>query len=155
MPPLFLDLALVLTLATILGTITKTLKQPLILAYILSGVIVSIFGIFKGVDRASLDLLSSLGIAFLLFLVGVELKIEDFKYVGRAAIYTGLGQIFFTATVGFILISALGFLPITALYIAIAITFSSTVIIIKLLAEKHDLQSLYGKIAVGYLLERQ
>ena len=103
-------------------------------------------------DRASLDLLSSLGIAFLLFLVGVELKIEDFKYVGRAAIYTGLGQIFFTATVGFILISALGFLPITALYIAIAITFSSTVIIIKLLAEKHDLQSLYGKIAVGYLL---
>ncbi len=152
MPVFFLELAAVLVLATIFGIITKSLKQPLILAYIFTGIVVSIFGVFNEVDRSVLDLLASLGIAFLLFLVGIELKLEDLKYVGKAALYTGLGQIIFTAIVGFVLISALGFSTITSLYMAVALTFSSTVIIIKLLAEKHDLNSLYGKIAVGFLL---
>ena len=152
MTPAFLELAAVLVLATVFGIISRALKQPLILAYILSGIVISFLGVFRHLDRTVLELLANLGIAFLLFLVGIELKIEDLKHVGKAAVLTGLGQIVFTALVGFIIISALGFGPVAALYIAIAITFSSTVIIIKLLAEKHDLQSLYGKIAVGFLL---
>ena len=152
MPVLFLQLSFVLVLATILGIVAKTLKQPLILAYIFTGIIVSLFGVFREIDKGTLDLFSSLGIAFLLVLVGVELKLDDLKFVGKTAIYTGLAQIFFTALVGFILIGALGFSTIASAYMALAITFSSTVIIIKLLAEKHDLQSLYGKITIGYLL---
>ena len=152
MPTAFLELAAVLALATFLGIIARVFKQPLILAYIFAGIIISLFGFFKNIDKSVFDLLSNLGIAFLLFLVGIELKIDDLKYVGRAAIFTGLGQIFFTLLVGFILISALGYSQIAAFYMAFAITFSSTVIIIKLLSEKHDLQSLYGKIAIGYLL---
>ena len=135
-----------------MGIIAKTLKQPLILAYIFTGVIVSLFGFFGQIEKGTLDLFSGLGIAFLLFLVGVELKIDDLKFVGKTAIYTGLAQIFFTVLVGFILIGAMGFSTIAAFYMALAITFSSTVIIIKLLAEKHDLQSLYGKVTIGYLL---
>lgn len=152
MPTAFLELASVLVVATICGVVAKALKQPLILAYIFTGVLVSILGLFAGVESSILDLLSSLGIAFLLFLIGVELQLSDLKYVGRAALLTGVGQIVFTALVGFVLISVLGFSQISSLYMAIAVTFSSTVIIIKLLGEKHDLQSLYGKIAVGYLL---
>lgn len=152
MPTAFLELASVLVVATICGVVAKALKQPLILAYIFTGVLVSILGLFAGVESSILELLSSLGIAFLLFLIGVELQLSDLKYVGRAALLTGVGQIIFTAFVGFVLISTLGFSQISALYMAIAVTFSSTVIIIKLLGEKHDLQSLYGKIAVGYLL---
>lgn len=152
MSPAFLELASVLVLSTILGIIVRFVKQPLILAYIFAGIIVSFFGIFTEFDKSALDLLANLGIAFLLFLVGIDLNIGDLKYVGRAAIATGIGQIVFTATVGFVLISALGFSPIPSLYMATALTFSSTVIIIKLLAEKHDLQSLYGKITVGFLL---
>lgn len=152
MPILFLELASVLVLATALGIIAKSLKQPLILAYIFAGVIISLFGFFKGIDKSALDLFSNLGIAFLLFLVGIELRLEDLKYVGKTALFAGLGQIFFTAVVGYVLSSALSFGPITSLYMAIAITFSSTVIIIKLLSERHDLQSLYGKITIGYLL---
>ena len=148
----FFELALILVLASILGIIAKTLKQPLILAYIFAGLVISVFGVFGGIDKTILELLSNLGIAFLLFLVGVELKINDLKYVGKAALLTGIGQIFFTFFVGFILAGALGFPVLTAFYIAFALTFSSTAIIIKLLSEKHDLQSLYGKIAVGYLL---
>lgn len=152
MPPAFLQLTLVLVLASILGIIARLFKQPLILAYIFSGLIIAFLGFFDHFDQGVLELLSNLGIAFLLFLVGIELNLSDLKYVGRAALLTGLGQIIFTAGVGFILISALGFSAVVALYMAVALTFSSTVIIVKLLAEKHDLQSLYGKIAVGFLL---
>lgn len=152
MPHLFLQLSFILVLATLFGIVARVLKQPLIVAYIFTGIIISVFGLFSAIDKSTLELLSSLGIAFLLFLVGIDLKIGDLKYVGRAATYMGLGQIVFTAIVGFVLISALGFSSVPAVYIAIAITFSSTVIIVKLLAEKNDLQSLYGKITIGYLL---
>ena len=152
MPTAFLELSAVLVLATVLGILAKILKQPLIVAYIASGIIVSYLGVFRGSDREIFDLFSNLGIAFLLFLVGVDLKFEDLKYLGRASFITGIGQIVFTTLVGFILISALGYDFWPSLYMAFAITFSSTVIIIKLLSEKGHLQSLYGKISVGFLL---
>lgn len=152
MPPAFVELSAVLVLATFLGILAQFLKQPLIVAYIVSGVIISSLGVFRAVDHSIFDLLSGLGIAFLLFLVGVELKVEDLKSVGKAAFLTGLGQIVFTTFVGFILVGALGFETVQALYIAFAITFSSTVIVVKLLYEKNELQSLYGKISVGILL---
>lgn len=152
MPNLFLQLSSVLVLATILGIVARIFKQPLVLAYIFSGIIISLSGFFRGVEQEFLEVLSNFGIAFLLFLVGIDLKISDLKTVGKAAIYTGIGQILFTALVGYVVVSALGFSPIAAIYLSIAITFSSTVIIIKLLSEKNDLNSLYGKIAVGFLL---
>ena len=152
MPHLFLQLATVLALATGLGIIARTLRQPLILAYIFAGIVISYLGILKVVESNFLELLSNFGIAFLLFLVGIELKIDDLKSVGKAAVFTGLGQIIFTALIGYVLILGLGFSVVSALYIATALTFSSTVIIIKLLSEKNELQSLYGKITVGFLL---
>lgn len=152
MPHLFLEFAGIFVLATFLGIVARALKQPLIIAYIFTGIVISYFGISREISQSVLDLLSNFGIAFLLFLVGIDLRIEDLKYVGKAAIYTGLGQIIFTTIVGFVVVSALGFSAVPAFYIAFAITFSSTVIIIKLLAEKNDLQSLHGKIAVGFLL---
>ena len=84
MPHLFLQLASILVLATILGIFARALKQPLIIAYIFSGIIISLLGIFKGIDRGVLESLSNLGIAFLLFLVGIELKLEDLKSVLEA-----------------------------------------------------------------------
>ena len=152
MPPAFLELSAVLVLATVLGVVAKVLKQPLIIAYIFAGIIISVSGLFHTFNHEILDLLSNLGIAFLLFLVGVDLNLSDLKFVGKAAFLTGIGQIIFTALVGFVLLGGLGFGTVTSLYMAVALTFSSTVIIIKLLTEKHDLQSLYGKIAVGFLL---
>src|SRR3990167_3491458 len=152
MPHLFLNLSIILAITTVLGIIARKLKQPLIVAYIFAGILISIFTVFEGVDKELFEFLSNLGIAFLLFLVGIELKVEDLKSVGKAAILTGIGQIIFTALVGFVIINTLGFSVIPSIYIAIALTFSSTVIIIKLLTEKHDLQSLYGKIVVGFLL---
>ncbi len=152
MENLFVSLSLVLVTAAVLGVIARLLKQPLIIAYILTGIIISVVPVFRQFDKSFLDVMANLGIAFLLFLVGVELKIEDLKYVGKVAILTGLGQIIFTVAVGFVLVSALGFSAVPSLYIATALTLSSTVIIVKLLSEKNDLQTLYGKIVVGFLL---
>lgn len=152
MPPAFLQLSSALVLATVFGIIAKVLKQPLIVAYIFAGIFVSYLGLFGHGNQEAFNLFSNLGIAFLLFLVGVDLRFEDLKYIGKTAFITGIGQILFTTLVGFILISALGYKTAPALYMAFAITFSSTVIIIKLLSEKGHLQSLYGKISVGFLL---
>ncbi len=152
MPQFFLLFAITLAVCALLGIIARLLRQPLILAYIVTGILISLTGILHNVDQSMIALLSNVGIAFLLFLVGIELKLEDLKYVGKVAIYGGIGQILFTTVVGFVLISAFGFSTLTAFCMAIAITFSSTVIIIKLLAEKNDLQSLHGKISIGLLL---
>lgn len=152
MENLFISLSLVLLTASVLGVIARFFKQPLIVAYIMTGVVISLIPAFRQFDKGFLDLLGNLGIAFLLFLVGVELKIDELKYVGRVAVLTGLGQILFTVAVGFVLVSALGFGTIAAVYIATALTLSSTVIVVKLLGEKNELKSLYGKIIVGFLL---
>lgn len=152
MPQVFLLFASTLAVASLLGIVARVLKQPLILAYIVTGILISLTGILGGVSESVVQVLSNIGIAFLLFLVGIELEIGDLKYVGRAAVYGGIGQIIFTTLVGFILISALGFSTVSAAILALAITFSSTVIIVRLLAEKNDLQSLHGKISVGFLL---
>src|SRR3972149_2732853 len=149
----YLQIGLILSLATILSALAKQAKLPSILAYIVTGILVGLSGYFEASNfRPILDFLAQLGITFLLFLVGLELRFSDIKYIGRAALLTGLGQIIFTGLAGFILSRVLGFGGIEAVYIAAALTFSSTIIVVKLLTEKRDLDSLYGKITVGFLL---
>ena len=97
-------------------------------------------------------MLSQFGIVFLLFIAGMSLNPKVLKGVGKVSLITGLGQVFFTTVIGFLIARSFGFPDITSLYIAIALTFSSTIIIIKLLSDKGDLQTLYGRISVGFLL---
>ena len=99
-----------------------------------------------------LKLLSSIGISVLLFVVGLKLDVGLIRSVGPVALATGLGQIVFTALFGFLLSLALGFAPVKAIYIAVCLTFSSTIIIVKLLSDKREIDSLHGRIAVGFLV---
>ncbi len=96
--------------------------------------------------------LSEIGITLLLFMLGLEMRLKDLRSVGKTAVYTGIGQIVFTSGIGFFIALALGFNQLVSFYVAIALTFSSTIIIVKLLSDKKDLNSLYGKISVGFLL---
>lgn len=148
----FAQLALIILAATFLGLILSKLKQPLILAYIFTGILLS--GSFLNVLAAKemISVFSELGIAFLLFLVGLHLDINVFRDIGRTSIITGLGQIFFTLLIGFTVASLLGFPSIVALYIAVGLSFSSTIIIVKFLSDKNELNSLHGKISIGFLL---
>ena len=151
-----IELAIIVCLAAILGMVATIMKQPLILAYIGTGVIIGLIqnriGVFTFASADAFRFFSELGIMFLLFLIGLEMNYTSLKAVGKTSIIVGLGQIFFTSIFGFIIATLLGFIPLHAAYISIALTLSSTVIVIKLLSNKKHLSSLYGKISVGFLL---
>lgn len=96
--------------------------------------------------------LASIGITLLLFMIGLELKLSELKSLGKNILIAGVMQIVLTSIVGFGISLLLGFETITSIYIGIALSLSSTIMIIKLLGDKRDLKSLYGKITVGILL---
>jgi Kef-type K+ transport system membrane component KefB/voltage-gated potassium channel Kch len=152
MDHLFLEITLVLALATALGVVARALKQPTLLGYIATGIIVGPLGLMRLNNVHVIDTMAQFGIAFLLFLVGMEMNFAELKHVGRPAIRIAGGQILFTSLsgLGIALLLGLGWLP--ALYVGITLTFSSTIIVVKLLSEKKALDSLYGKIVIGVLL---
>ena len=98
------------------------------------------------------DLLAKLGITLLLFVVGLKLDLHIIRTIGPAALATRLGQVFFTSIIGYLIASALGMEPIAALYVAVALTFSSSIIIVKLLSDKRGVDALHGRIAIGFLI---
>lgn len=152
MPYIFIQLSAILAVALLVAFVVKQLQQPLVIGYILTGVIVGpmFLGIVHPTD--AIESFGQLGIALLLFIVGLSLKPEMIKDVGRPAIVTGLGQIIFTTIFGFALGIALNFNVVSALYLAVAFTFSSTIIILQLLYNKEEQDTLYGRIAIGFLL---
>ncbi|MEE8131761.1 MAG: cation:proton antiporter [Candidatus Paceibacterota bacterium] len=147
-----IELAIVIVIAAGLGIAAKLLKQPIILAYIITGIIIGYFGFFHLDNKEIFRVFSDLGIMFLLFLVGLEINFTSLRLVGRTSLIVGMGQIIFTFIVGFLIALLFDFTYLHSAYIAIALTFSSTIIIVKLLSEKRDLNSLYGKISIGFLL---
>ena len=152
MEHIYLELTLIICLAAGLSILFRFLKQPPILAYILAGIIIGPLAVFKVQSGDVLESLSQIGITLLLFMLGLEMKLKDLKSVGKVAMFTGLGQVIFTSIFGFLICLALGFSPLMSVYLSVALTFSSTIIVVKLLSDKKDLKSLYGKIAVGFLL---
>ena len=153
---LFGELALVVVIAAALGVLAHMLKQPTLVGYLLAGFIIGPFGYLKLVNLDIVHVLAEVGIALLLFMIGLEMNprmnFREFREFGKPAVYTGVGQIFFTFIAGFFLVMYLGFGMLASAYISIALTFSSTVIVVRLLSEKKDLNSLYGKIVIGFLL---
>lgn len=149
---LFIEIGLMIILATVGAYIAKLLKQPLIPAYIITGLIVGpILGLITNTEI--IRTLSEIGIAFLLFIVGLELSFKKLKYVGGVATIGGIIQVtslFFIA----LLISQffLGFTHLESTYIALALAFSSTMVVIKLLSDKKELDTLHGRIIIGILL---
>lgn len=149
---MFIELSIIVILAVIVSGIMKLLKQPLIIGYIITGILAGplLLNIVKSTDIVAT--LSQFGVVFLLFIAGLSLNPKVMKNLGKVSLITGIGQILFTTILGFFIARFLGFPDITALYIAIALTFSSTIIIVKLLSDKGDLQTLYGRISVGFLI---
>ncbi len=152
MENIFTELSIVIGLAAGISIIMRLLKQPLIIGYILTGVIVGPVALNAVESSSTLDGLASFGIALLLFIIGLGLNPKVIKEVGRVAVLTGLGQVAFTAGVGWMLANLLGYGGTEAIYISVALAFSSTIIILKLLSDKKEQHRLYGKISIGFLL---
>ncbi len=147
----FLAIGLIIALAAFLGAWSSFFRLPLILAYIVVGILAGPF-LLKSDIANNLVLFRDLGLSFLLFLIGLEISTDELRQFGRQALTTGVVQIAVTSILAFTFALILGFPIVASLYIGLALTFSSTVIVVKILNEKRDYDSLYGKISIAILL---
>ena len=174
MESIFLNIGIIFIVAAIFGFIAKKLNQPKIPFYILAGFVVGplglilaekmglvslflswlsvdISGLFVS-DPSTIKILAEMGIAFLLFVVGLELNLEKLKDIGLIATLGGSLQVLILFTIGSILALGMGFLHIEAIYLGLILAFSSTVVVVKLLADNKELNTLHGRIVMGVLL---
>lgn len=148
----FGEVALLLAMAAGIGLAGMLLRQPLIVAFIAVGLIAGPSALNVVQSNEQIDLLAELGIVVLLFLVGIKLDVKLIRSLGAVSILTGLGQVAFTAFFGYLIGLGLGLGHVASLYVAVALTFSSTIIIVKLLSDKREIDSLHGQIALGFLI---
>ncbi|MDP2256351.1 MAG: cation:proton antiporter [Polaromonas sp.] len=148
----FSEFALFLLICAFAGALFVRLRQPVLIAYIVVGIALGPTGFGLVAAHDQIDLLAQIGVTVLLFVVGLKLDLNHLRRIGTVALATGLGQLGFTVAFGFALILLLGKAPMEALYVAVALTFSSTIIIVKLLSDKREIDSLHGRIAVGFLI---
>jgi Kef-type K+ transport system membrane component KefB len=149
---LFLELSLIITIAALVAIVMRLLKQPLIISHILTGLIVGPFFLNYLQSLEIFDLFSEIGISILLFTVGLNLNPRLIKQFGKISLLTAIGQVLATSVAGFLISQLLGYTIMGSLYIGLALAFSSTIIILKLLSDKNDLESLHAKLATGFLL---
>lgn len=149
---IFVELSIIIFIAALCAFLAKLLRQPLLVGYIAAGVLVgpSVLDLLHSTEEV--ELFSKIGISILLFIVGLHLNPDIIREVGKSSLFAGLGQITFTALAGYLFFWWLGFAPLPAFYGAMALTFSSTIIVLKLLADKGDIGKLYAKISIGILL---
>ena len=145
------SIGIIIIAATVFALVARAVRLPTIVAYLVAGLVLGpLTGAIEG--SHALDLIEEIGIVLLLFLVGLELSFEKIRGVGPVALMAGGAQILLTTGGGFLLGRVLGFAPVPALFLAIALTFSSTVIVVKLLVDTRATDSPYGRIAIGILL---
>jgi len=153
MAAIFIQLAVILFTAFILSYIVKSFKQPIIIGYILAGIIISPFILSFGLNKEVIQIFSDFGIAFLLFIVGLHLNPKVIKEIGASSLVIGIIQIVLTFALTFLIaFKLLNYSSVASVFIGIALSFSSTIILMKILSDQKQLDSLHGKIATGILI---
>lgn len=149
---IFLELALIIGVAAVLALIARMIKQPPIIAYLITGIIVGplAFGLLSSTEIVLT--LARIGVAFLLFIVGLNLDFRLLKEVGGISLLSGLVGIVAVSFFTFLIAVGIGLSYTPAIYLAIAFSFSSTVVVVKLLSDKNELETLHGRIALGILI---
>lgn len=146
----FNQISILLVFAAVFGLLAKWLRQPIIIGYLFAGFLLSALGLIK--DPDILANLGKIGVALLLFLVGLEIKIKDIPSLGKIVSLSAILQVFLSFSLTLLISQVLGFNITASFFLAFSFSISSTIIAIKLLSEKNDIESLYGKISVGILL---
>jgi len=142
--------------AAALALVARSVKQPLILGYIVGGALLGPnvgFGLVT--DEASIQLISEIGLILLLFIIGLELSIPRLLQTGRTIIGSGLGQFPLCAILAWFVVGPIA--TVTAgqydrLYLAVTLSLSSTLIVVKLLSDKFEMGTLGGRITLGVLV---
>ncbi|UZE94135.1 MAG: cation:proton antiporter [Candidatus Pacearchaeota archaeon] len=149
---ILISIGIVIIISAILAIILKLLKQEIIPAYILAGLIIGplVLGLVK--DTSVISALAEIGIAFLLFVAGIEISFKKLKETSTGSLVAGFFQIIIIGVATFFISTALGFGRIESFYLALALSFSSTILVIKLFADKYELNTLHARIAISILL---
>ncbi len=162
---LLIDLGLIVVAATLFGYIARLLKQPSLLAYIIAGIVIGPIGLgalgysFQGLpigisNMQDIRILSELGIAFLLFSIGVELDIRKFFSIGKIVAIGATVQI--AITIAIVMLFSLLFPSIISfqqsVFLGVILAFSSTMVVIKLLGDNYQINTLHGRLLIGFLL---
>lgn len=151
---LLINLSLIIGISAILTIVARIIKQPPIIAYLIAGVLVGplFFNILDGSSTEIVTSFAHIGVAFLLFIVGLNLDFKVLKEVGAVSFFAGFFEIIITAIAGFFIASWLGLDQRSAMFIGAALAFSSTVVVVKILSDKKEIDTLHGKIALGILI---
>lgn len=148
---IFVEIGLVIIVATLGAIAARFLKQPLIPAYLLAGVVVGpLLGLIS--DAHLILTLSEIGVVFLLFIVGLEFDFKKMRDVGVVTLVGGTLQIFLLFLVGFGVSTFFGLSYYEAMYLGFLVAFSSTMVLIKLLSDKKELDTLHGRLVLGLLV---
>jgi len=146
------DIGIIILAATILAYLASFLRQPKIPAYILAGMIIGPLGLGLITNQGIISTLSELGIAFLLFIVGMEIDLRRLKDIGIFSVIGGSIQVSAMFVLGFLASTAFGFSNLEGIYIGLALALSSTMVVIKLLSDRNQLDTLHGRLTLGILL---
>lgn len=150
--PILFDIGLIIVISAILAYVAKFLRQPILVAYVIAGIIVGPMGMGIITNTDEIALLSELGIVFLLFSVGLEIDFRKLRHVGFASMAGGAIQIALMFCLGFVVAGIFGLGSMLAIYIGLLLAFSSTMIVAKILADKDELNTMHGRIMLGILL---
>jgi Kef-type K+ transport system membrane component KefB len=150
------NIALAILAAWLIGVAAQFARQPLILAYLVAGFLLGPSGFGWISSKESITTIAELGLIFLLFMIGLEIDLKKIIRAGAVIIGTGAVQIIGGCIIGIVFFRLIG-LPMgagrwDAVYLGVAAALSSTVIIVKMLYEKHELDTLPGRITLGVLV---
>ncbi|MFZ1258608.1 MAG: cation:proton antiporter [Candidatus Saccharimonas sp.] len=148
----FTQLSFVITIVVIVSLIMRALKQPLIMGYIITGVIVGPSFLHVVRDQNAFESFSAIGITLLLFIIGLGLNAGVIQSLGRVSLSTSMSVLPILGGATFLTSRLLGFDVTTSLVLAMALFFSSTIIILKVLSDKKEVSRLYGQLTLGILL---
>ncbi|MBE9483136.1 MAG: cation:proton antiporter [Chloroflexi bacterium] len=147
-----LDLIIVLAAAIAGGMLARLLRLPIILGYLAAGIVVGPYVLKWVHDTETIHILAEIGVILLLFTLGLEFSLSDLKRIGKVAILGGIAQILLTAAVGLALGKLLGWAMLEAIFFGFLIALSSTMIVLKTLMERGELDSGHGRVMIGILL---
>ena len=154
--PIIHDIGVAIAAATVLGLAAHWTRQPIILAYLIAGVVIGPVGFGWIDDQANIGVISELGMILLLFVIGLEMDLKQVASSGRQLLLTGFGQFPLGAALGVGLFWLLGYGlgggDATGLYLALICSLSSTAIVVKLLYDTRTLDTLAGRITIGVLI---
>ncbi len=146
------DVGFCIVTATAMAYLARLVRQPLLLAYIAAGVLIGPVGLGQVTDPESIRTLAELGLAFLLFIVGLEIDLKKLIASGKLAVVTTLIQVAGSAVLGGWAATLLGYGGLAAGYVGAAVAFSSTLIVVKSLSDRSELDTIAGRTTLAILL---